>query len=126
MIAVYEISSHGSSDLSILATIGSGILLLIQVFVDSIVLLVNRYVDLLQLALEEDVRSSKLIQFVLNFNHKDYVNELKEDQKTYTEEEARKKQEQLLQKYIEELKKKGVEILENNVTIENRTLRKEI
>ena len=80
LIAVYEISSHGSSDLSILATIGSGILLLIQVFVDSIVLLVNRYVDLLQLALEEDVRSSKLIQFVLNFNHKDYVNELKEDQ----------------------------------------------
>lgn len=89
LIAVYEISSHGSSDLSILATIGSGILLLIQVFVDSIVLLVNRYVDLLQLALEEDVRSSKLIQFVLNFNHKDYVNELKEDQKTYTEEEKR-------------------------------------
>lgn len=38
--------------------------------------------------------------------------------KTYTEEEARKKQEQLLQKYIEELKKKGVEILENNVKIE--------
>lgn len=38
--------------------------------------------------------------------------------KTYTEEEARKKQEQLLQTYIADLKKKGVEILENNVTIE--------
>ena len=37
--------------------------------------------------------------------------------KTYTEEEARKKQEQLLQTYIADLKKKGVEILENNVTI---------
>ena len=36
--------------------------------------------------------------------------------KTYTEEEARKKQEQLLQTYIADLKKKGVEILENNVT----------
>ncbi len=89
LIAVYEISTHGSSDLSILATIGSGTLLLIQIFVDSIVLLVNRYVDLLQLALEEDIRSSKLIQFALNFNHKDYVNELKEDEKTYTDEEKR-------------------------------------
>lgn len=38
--------------------------------------------------------------------------------KTYTEEEAREKQEKILQEYIEGLKKKGVEILENNVTIE--------
>lgn len=89
LIAIYEIVTHGATDLSILATIGSGILLLIQVIFDSIVLLVNRYVDLLQLALEEDIRSSKLIQFALNFNHKDFVNELKEDEKTYTEEEKR-------------------------------------
>lgn len=38
--------------------------------------------------------------------------------KTYTEEEARAKQEKLLQNYMNDLKKKGVEILENNVTIE--------
>ncbi len=38
--------------------------------------------------------------------------------KTYTEEEAKERQEMLLQNYISDLKKKGVEILENNVTIE--------
>ena len=37
---------------------------------------------------------------------------------TYTEQEAKEKQNRMLQKYIGDLKKKGVEILENNVTIE--------
>lgn len=38
--------------------------------------------------------------------------------KTYTEEQAREKQNTILKNYMENLKKKGVEILENNVTIE--------
>lgn len=88
-IAIYEIASQGATDLSILATIGSSVLLLIQVIYDSITMLVNRYMDLLQIAVEEDIRSSKAIQFFLNFNHKDYVQELKDDEKTYTDEEKK-------------------------------------
>lgn len=45
-----------------------------------------------------------------------YKPEYKTD--TYTEKEAKERQNHMLQKYIEDLKKKGVEILENNVTIE--------
>lgn len=88
-IAIYEIATKGATDLSILATIGSGVLLLIQVIYDSITMLVNRYMDLLQIAVEEDIRGSKMMQFVLNFNHKDYVQELKDDEKTYTDEEKK-------------------------------------
>ena len=38
--------------------------------------------------------------------------------KTYTDDEAKEKQKRMLQKYMDDLKKKGVEILENNVTID--------
>lgn len=88
-VAIYEIATAGASELSIIATIGSCAVLILQVAYDFIVLLVNRYIDILQLAIEEDVRSSKLLQFALNFYHKDYVKELKEDKKTYTDDELK-------------------------------------
>lgn len=90
VIAVYEIATSASvSDLSIIATIVSGIILLLQIIYDFVVLLVERYLDILQIAIEEDIRSSKTLQFVIRFANKDYVDLLKEDKKTYTENELK-------------------------------------
>ncbi len=87
IVAIIEIALVGATDLSIISTILSGVILIVQIIFDSIVMLATRYADMLQLAIEEDIRSSKTIQFVLKFNHKDYLNELKEDRKSYTKDE---------------------------------------
>ena len=87
IVAIVEISLQGATDLSIISTIVSGIILILQIIFDSIAMLATRYTNMLQLAVEEDIRTSKTIQFVLKFNHKDYLNELNEDRKSYTEDE---------------------------------------
>ncbi len=87
VVAIIEIALQGATDLSIIATIVSGIILIVQIIFDVIVLLVNRYMNILQLAIEEDIRSSKKLQFFLKFSHKDYLDELNEDRETYTEDE---------------------------------------
>lgn len=87
IVAIVEISLQGATDLSIISTIVSGVILILQIIFDSIAMLATRYANMLQLAVEEDIRTSKTIQFVLKFNHKDYLEELKEDRKSYTEEE---------------------------------------
>lgn len=87
IVAIVEISLQGATDLSIISTIVSGVILILQIIFDSIAMLATRYANMLQLAVEEDIRTSKTIQFVLKFNHKDYLDELKEDRKSYTEEE---------------------------------------
>ncbi len=87
IVAIIEIALQGATDLSIIATIVSGIILIVQIIFDVIVVLVTRYTNILQLAIEEDIRSSKTIQFFLKFNHKEYLDELNEDKKTYTEDE---------------------------------------
>lgn len=87
IVAIVEISLQGATDLSIISTIVSGVILILQIVFDSIAMLATRYANMLQLAVEEDIRTSKTIQFVLKFNHKDYLEELKEDRKSYTEEE---------------------------------------
>lgn len=87
IVAIVEISLQGATDLSIISTIVSGIILILQIIFDSIAMLATRYANMLQLAVEEDIRTSKTIQFVLKFNHKDYLNELNEDRKSYTEDE---------------------------------------
>lgn len=89
IIAVFEISTAPTSDLAIIATILSGIVLILQIIYDFVILLVNRYLDILQIAIEEDLRSSKTLQFFVRFANKDIIKELKEDRKTYTDDELR-------------------------------------
>ena len=70
IVAIVEISLQGATDLSIISTIVSGIILILQIIFDSIAMLATRYANMLQLAVEEDIRTSKTIQFVLKFNHR--------------------------------------------------------
>lgn len=97
-VAIYEICTTNSSDMAIIATIASGLVLLLQVIYDFAALLANKYFDMLQIAIEEDIRTSRTLRFVLRMTDKNLLKELKEDKKTYTESEL---------KILEELENEG-------------------
>lgn len=120
IVAIIEISTSAASDLSILATIGSSVLLLIQIIYDFVVLLVNKYIDILQIAIEEDIRSSKMLQFALGFANKKYVKDIKEDEKTYTEDE--RKILELLENDGQEEKKERIKAVPVNKELQNAYL----
>lgn len=120
-VAIYEIATTNASEIYVIATIASGIILIMQVAYDFIVLLANRYMDIFQLAIEEDIRSSKTLQFALHVSHhKDLVKELREDKKTYTDDEL--KILELLENEGEE-KKEKVKALPVNKELNNAYLR---